>query len=136
MATSPRFSKTVVAVPVVQITDTTLTTILAPNASFDSRITGVNIMTDDTAINNATLYISDGVTDCPVGNIPIPAGSGVTVSIPAVGMMASLPNVFRERDANGVTVLNLPKGNSLKIKMSAVTGGKKVFVLVKAELYD
>lgn len=136
MATSPRFSKTVVSVPIVEIADTTLTTVLAANANYDTRVTGINISTDDTAINNATLYISDGIKDCPVGNLPIPAGSGITVSILAVGIIASLPNVFRERDANGITILNLPKGNSLKIKMSAVTALKKVFVLVKAELYD
>ena len=136
MATQPRFSKTVVAVPNVQIIDVTLTTIYAVNANFDSRITGVNISTDDTAINNATLYISDGIIDYPAGNLPIPAGAGVTVSILPVGMIASLPTVFREIDNNGVSVLNLPKGNSIKIKMSAVTATKKVFILIKAELYD
>lgn len=136
MATSPRFTKTVVAVPVVTITDTTLTTVYAANANYDTRITGVNISTDDTAANNAALYISDGATDYPAGTVPVTIGAGITVSVAAIGMIASLPAVFREKDANGITILNLPKGSLLKVKMSAVTGGKKYYVLVKAELYD
>lgn len=136
MATQPRFTKTVVAVPVVTITDATLTTVYAANATYDTRITGINISSDDTSIQNAALYISDGVTDFPVGTLPIPIGSGVTVSIASTGMIAGLSTVFRERDANGITILNLPKGNLLKVKMAVVTGGKKFYVLVKAELYD
>lgn len=136
MATTPRFSKTVVSVPVVQITDTTLTPVYAANASFDTRITGINISTDDTATNNATLYIGDGTTDYPAGTVPITIGAGITASVAAVGLMASMPTVFREMDSNGVSILNLPKGNILKIKLSAVTSAKKYFVLVKAELYD
>jgi hypothetical protein len=136
MSTAPRFTKTVVAVPVVEITDTTLTTIYAANAVNDSRITGVNISTDDTSAQNATLYISDGTKDYTAGTVPVTIGAGVTVSVPAIGMIASLPAVFREKDSNGVTILNLPKGSSLKLKMAAVTGGKKFYVLVKAELYD
>lgn len=136
MATSPRFTKTVVAVPVVQITDTTLTTVYAANASYDTRITGVNISTDDTSAQNATLYISDGTRDFPAGTVAITIGAGVTVSVPSIGMIASLPAVFREKDSNGLTILNLPIGHSLKVKMAAVTGGKTFHILVKAELYD
>jgi hypothetical protein len=136
MATAPRFTKTVVAVPVITITDTTLTTALASNATYDQRVTGVNISTDDTSAQNAALFISDSITDFPVGTVAIPIGSGITVAVPSVGMIASLPAVFREKDSNGITILNLPKGNSLKVKMAAVTGGKKFYVLVKAELYD
>jgi hypothetical protein len=136
MATSPRFTKTVVAVPIKTITDTTLTTVLAANASYDQRVTGVNISTDDSSAQNATLYISDGSTDYPAGTVAITIGAGVTVAVPAIGMIASLPAVFREKDSNGVTILNLPKGSSLKVKIAAVTGGRKFYVLVKAELYD
>jgi hypothetical protein len=135
MATAPRFSKTIVAVPVVTLTDSTLTTIYAANATYDTRITGINVTSDDTSAQNCTLYINDGTTDCPVGFVAVGIGAGTT-SVAPVGLMASIPTVFRELDSNGVSILNLPIGNSLKLKMAAVTGGKKFYVLVKAELYD
>lgn len=136
MATAPRFTKTIVAVPVVKITSTDLTVIYAANATYDSRITGINISSDDTSAQNASLFISDGTNDYPAGTVPVTIGAGVTVSVPAIGMIAALSAVFREKDSNGLTILNLPKGNSLKVKMAAVTGGKTFTVLVKAELYD
>jgi len=136
MANAPRFTKTIVAVPIVKIADTTRVTIYAANSTYDTRITGINISTDDTAPGNAKLEIYDGINYYPVRTTVVPLGSGVTVSVEPVGLIALAPIVFRERDANGVTILNLPKGNSLLITMSAVTAGKFFWVLVKAELYD
>lgn len=136
MATAPRFTKTIVAVAIAKIADTTLTVVYPANATYDSRITGVNISTDDTSIQNVAFFISDGVIDFPVCTLPIPIGSGITVSIPSVGILANTPAVIREKDSNGITILNLPKGNSLKVKMAAVTNGKFFYILVKAELYD
>jgi hypothetical protein len=136
MANAPRFTKTIVSVPIVKISDTTLTTVYAVNATYDSRITGINISTDDTSAQNAALFISDGVTDFPIGTLAITIGAGITVAVASIGMIAGLSTVFRERDSNGITILNLAKGNSLKVKMAAVTGGKFFYVLVKAELYD
>jgi len=136
MATAPRFTKTVVAVPISKIADTTRTTIYAANATYDSRITGISVSTDDTAAGNAKLEIFDGTNYYPVRTTVVAAGSGVTVSVEPVGLMSIAPIVFRERDSNGVTILNLPKGNSLHVTMSACTSGKFFWVLVKAELYD
>ena len=135
MATSPRFTKTVVRVPRVEITDTTLTTVYAANATYDTRITGITVSCDDSSAQTLKFYVNDGTNDVQVGFVSIPITAG-TATNQAVGIIASLPGVFREKDSNGVTILNLPIGGSLKVQMAAVTGGKKFWVFIKAELYD
>jgi hypothetical protein len=136
MANAPRFTKTIVQVPIVKLANVNLAIIYAANATYDSRIVGITVSTDDAAINNLALFISDGVTDHSIGSLPIPAGSGITVSIPAVDMIAELPAVFRERDSNGVTIMNIPATFLLKAKLSALTAGKFCYVTINAELYD
>jgi hypothetical protein len=139
MATSPRFTKSITKHPTVVILPAAagvITTIVPANATIDSRVNGITVSTDDSAIQNLTLYINDGVTDCPVGTLPIPIGAGITVSIPAIDIIAALPSVFRERDSNGVTIYNLPATFSLKVKVALITAGKTFYIRPHVELYD
>ena len=135
MATSPRFTKTIQVVPIVVLTDTTLTTVLATSAT-DRRITQITATSDDSAPQVLNLYINDGVTDMLVGAVSIPAASGQAAATPAIDIMSALPAVFKELDPMGLPISNIAAGVSLKAKAVAITGGKKIYVRVKAELYD
>ena len=135
MATSPRFTKTIQVVPIAVLTDTTLTTVLATSAT-DRRITGITCTSDDTSAQVLNLYINDGVTDMLVGAVSIPAASGQAAATPAIDIMSALPAVFKELDPMGLPISNIAAGVSLKAKAVAITGGKKIYVRVKAELYD
>ena len=135
MATSPRFTKTIQAVPIVTLTDTTLTTVLATSAT-DRRITQITATSDDTSAQTLTLYISDGITDMLMGAVSIPAASGQAIATPAIDVMTALTSVFKEFDPTGLPIANIAAGVTIKAKMVAITGGKKVYIRVKAELYD
>ena len=135
MATSPRFTKTIQVVPIVVLTDTTLTSVLATSAT-DRRITQITATSDDTSAQTLNLYINDGTTDMLVGAVSIPAASGQAAATPAIDIMSALPAVFKELDPMGLPISNIAAGVSLKAKAVAITGGKKIYVRVKAELYD
>jgi len=134
MATSPRMTKTIQAVPIVTLTDTTITTVLATSA-YDRRVTQITITSDDSA-QTVNLYISDGVTDMLVGAVAITGLAGQAAATPAIDVMSTLTSVFKEIDPTGLPISNVAAGISLKAKAVAITGGKKIYVRVKAELYD
>ena len=135
MATTPRFTKTIQVVPIVTLTDATLVTVLATNA-VDRRITQITVTSDDTVAQTLNLYLGDGVTDMLVGAVSIPAASGQAVATPAIDIMTALTAVFKEFDPTGLPIANIASGVVIKAKMVAITATKKVYVRVKAELYD
>lgn len=135
MATSPRFTKTIQVVPIVVLTDTTLTTALA-TSTYDRRITQITVTSDDTSPQNLGVYVSDGTTDMLLGVVAIPAASGQAAATPAVDILSTLTTVFKEIDPTGLAIANVAAGAIIKVKAAAITGGKKIYVRVKAELYD
>ena len=136
MATSPRFTKTIQAVPIVKLADATLTTVLANDPANDRRITQITVTSDDTSAQTVGFYVSDGTTDMLVGVVSIPGSSGQAAATPAIDIMSALTSVFREFDPTGMPIANIAKGISIKAKAGAITAGKFIYVRVKAELYD
>ena len=135
MASTPTFTKTIGS-QITSLSNTNLTTVLTADATYARRITGISVTSDDTSAQTITLYISDAVTDMPVGAVSVAIGAGTVAGTLETGLIATFTTVFRERDATGLTILNLPATYLIKARLTALTGGKTFYVLVKYEKYD
>jgi hypothetical protein len=112
--------------------------ILPVDATFDRRIYGIAIFTDDTAAKDVIISISDGTTTWKLTTVAIPLNSGNTNAIVPVDVFShtQLSPYIKQRDASGAPYLNIPKGWSLRMNYSAaITAAKLSNVVVNGETY-
>jgi len=117
---------------------TTAKDILTADATYDRRIYGMAVFTDDTAAKDVVLSISDGFTTWKLTTIAIPLNSGNTNAVVPVDLFThtQLSPFVKQRDASGAPYLNIPKGWSLKLNYAAaITAAKLANVVVNGETY-
>jgi len=121
------------------ITDTTIAKdILNVDATFDRRIYGIAVFTDESAAKDVVISISDGTTTWKLTTVAIPLNSGNTNAVVPVDVFThtQLAPYIKQRDAAGAPYLNIPKGWSLRLNYSAtMTTAKIANVVVNGETY-
>lgn len=133
--TSAPFNKVTQFLPA----DTTVAKdILTVDATYDRRVYGIAIFTDESAAKDVVISISDGTTTWKLTTIAIPINSGNTNAIVPVDVFThtQLAPFVKQRDASGAPYLNIPKGWSLKLNYAAtMTAAKLSNVVVNGETY-
>ena len=117
---------------------TTAKDILPVDATYDRRIYGIAIFTDDTAAKDVVISLSDGTTTWKLTTIAIPLNSGNTNAIIPVDVFThtQMASYVKQRDASGAPYLNIPKGWSLKLNYATtITASKLANVVVNGETY-
>lgn len=117
---------------------TTAKDILSADATYDRRIYGIAIFTDESAAKDVVLSLSDGTTTWKLTTIAIPINSGNTNAITPVDLFThtQLAPFVKQRDASGAPYLNIPKTWSLKLNYAAaITAAKIANVVVNGETY-
>ena len=133
--TSAPFNKVTQFLPA----DTTVAKdILAADATYDRRVYGIAIFTDNTAAQDITISLSDGTTTWKLTTVSVPINSGNTNAIVPVDVFThtQLSPFVKQRDASGAPYLNIPKTWSLKMAYATtITAAKLANVVVNGETY-
>ncbi|CAB5187407.1 hypothetical protein UFOVP163_42 [uncultured Caudovirales phage] len=120
-------------------TDTTVTKDILPvNATKDRRIYGITVYTDESAVKDLYLYISDGTTTWRLSTFNIPINSGNTNAIVPVDLFSStqLSPFIKNRDASGAPYLHIPATWSVRASYGAtMTAAKTSNIVIIGELY-
>lgn len=127
-------SITFTSAPFTQVTqflpaDTTaLKTILTADATYARRVYGITAFTDNSAVSDVSIHITDGTTTWKATTISLPINSGATNAIVPVDLFAStqLSPFIKQRDASGAPYLNIPAGYSLKLNYTVALAATKV----------
>ena len=117
---------------------TTAKDILSVDATYDRRVYGIAIFTDESSAKDVIISISDGTTTWKLTTISIPVNSGNTNAIVPVDVFThtQLSPFVKQRDASGAPYLNIPKGWSLRMNYGAsITASKLANVVVNGETY-
>jgi len=137
-------SITFTSAPFAQVTiflpadTTTAKTILTADATYDRRVYGISVWTDESAAKDVALHLSDGTTTWEMSTISIPINAGNTNAIPPVDILSNtqFSSYFKQRDASGASYFNIPKGWSLKLAYNtAITAAKTSNVTIIGETY-
>lgn len=114
--------------------------ILTATSSVDRRVYGISVVSNDNNANPVKLFLNNGTTDIQFCNVNVVANSGNAVGTPLTDVFSSTMAesvLAKNRDNNGVTYLNLPKGWS--IRMSYLTthtiGTERLYTFVFGENY-
>ena len=120
-------------------TDTTaIKDILAVDATFDRRVYGIAIFTDETALKDVVVSLSNGATTWKLTTVSLPINSGNTNAIVPVDVFThtQLSPFVKQRDASGAPYLNIPKGYSLRMNYATtITTAKIANVVINGETY-
>lgn len=118
----------------------TIFDILTATSSVDRRVYGISIVSNDNNANPVRIFLNNGTDNIQVANINVVANSGNAVGTPLTDVFSStmIESVLaKNRDNNGVTYFNLPKGWS--IRMSYLTthaiATERLFTFVFGENY-
>jgi hypothetical protein len=106
--------------------DTTTKKTIFTAGSNGSRVDSISVVSNSTALENLAVYINDGATDFPIGNINIAIGAGYTTVAKVEGLqsVALLGYIF------------LPTGYILKANaVATITAAKIVDVVVQGGDY-
>lgn len=137
-------SITFTSAPFAQVTNftsadgTTSKSILSADTTYDRRIYGIGVWTDESAAKDVALHITDGTTTWELSTVAIPINAGNTNAIPPVDLISNtqFAAFFKQRDASGATYFNIPKGWSLKLSYNAaMTAAKTASVTIIGETY-
>jgi len=126
---------------VVQFTPADTTTakdILPVDATYDRRVYGISIYTDESSAKDVIISLSDGTTTWKLTTLSIPINSGNTNAIVPVDVFThtQLSPFVKQRDAGGAPYLNIPKGWILKLNyVATMTASKTANVVVNGETY-
>lgn len=119
--------------------DTTTTKDILPvDATYDRRVYGIAIFTDDTVAKDIKVFISDGTTTWQLTTVSVPINSGNTNAIVPVDVLThtQMTPFVKQRDAAGAPYLNIPKGWSIRLAYAtAITAAKLANVVVNGETY-
>ena len=140
MATTLTFT----SAPFIQVTsfapaDTTVAkTILTADATYDRRVYGIAVFTDESAAKDVKISISDGTTTWQLTTLAIPLNSGNTNAIIPVDIFThtQMSPFVKQRDASGASYLNIPKNWTLRLSyVATMTASKLSNVVVNGETY-
>ena len=135
---------TFTSAPFAQVTnftsgDTTVAkTILSADTTYDRRVYGIGVWTDESVARDIGLYFSDGVSTWELSTVAIPINAGNTNAIPPVDIISNtqFAPFFKQRDASGATYFNIPRGWSLKVGYNVtMTAAKTASFTVIGETY-
>lgn len=117
---------------------TAIKDILAVDATNDRRVYGIAIFTDETALKDVVVSLSNGTTTWKLTTISVPINSGNTNAIVPVDVFThtQMSPFVKQRDASGAPYLNIPKGWILRMNYGAsITASKLANVVVNGETY-
>jgi hypothetical protein len=119
--------------------DTTVAKDILPvDATYDRRVYGIAVWTDESAAKDVSVHLSDGTTVWELTTVAVPLNSGNTNAIPPVDVFThtQMAPFVKQRDAAGAPYLNIPKGWSLRLNYNtAITAAKLANVVVNGETY-
>ena len=103
-------------------------TILPADATYDRRIYGITLFTDDAVAKDFAIHVSDGTTTWEWTTISMVASSGNTNSAVPIDVFSHTQTApyLKNRDASGSLYLNLPKTWSMAVAFNTVIVSAKV----------
>ncbi len=113
--------------------------ILPADATYNRRIYGITVWTDESAAKDVALHISDGTTTWELTTIAIPLNAGNTNAIVPVDLFSStqVSPFIKNRDASGSAYLHIPATWSLKLAYNtAMTTAKISNYVIIGETYQ
>lgn len=120
---------------IVNADGTTAKTIFTAAAE-GSRVLGLSLTSDDTAIRDLALYIRKSGTDYLIGTVRIPIAAGTDGAVPSVNGLNSTDLPFLPIDNNGIPYIELATGETLKAGvLVAVTAAKTVTIVAFGKDY-
>lgn len=93
-------------------------------------VRGIYATTDDTSLNNVSVWVNDGVTDFRIGTTRVAIASGTDGAANAVDLLNSTAIPALELDSSGNPVLYLKAGWILKASVLVAVTAAKTLTLV------
>jgi hypothetical protein len=117
--------------------DTNGVAIFTASSTVGSRISSLIFTSNDTAARDFFVYILNGSTVCPIGQIHVPLTSGDAASVLPINGLDPTVMVGLQRDNNGNPYIELQASCVLKFSaIVAVTSAKTVYATAQSQDYS